>query len=301
MRTVIAALCAALLLAAPAAAQEAAPVAASDEAADAPKAWPVKIGGRRTTGTGGYKGRSGYVQVGSEWRLRASYTDYTFDGTTTTTRTGSLRASYQGEQLSLGLNASVTPRAEEYRNRAFGAEAGWVFLPADEAALIEEWELNGWWSQTRHHQSVPATLLIPVQRELIINQNDLGLGMSVTALKTTLSLDGSVSLYDQDYFDELNRALRRRPRLSAAASLVNGFPRSNASARLDVEAAKWVTPYVSYARTTFRVGGQPVAHAYGVGGNFRYGPAGLEVGFERSKQRGSPDNSYLSLGGSVKF
>lgn len=297
MRTLLAALTVVALFGAPAAAQDAATGAPADEE----KAWPVKIGGRRTTGTGGYKGRSGYVQVGSEWRLRASYSDYTFDGTTTTTRTGSLRASYQGERLSIGVNMSLTPRAEEYRNRAFGAEAGWVFLPEEEGGLIEEWELSGWWSQTRHHQSVLATPALPIQRELIINQHDLGLGASVTAFKTTLSLDGYATLYDQDYFEDLNRAVRRRPRLSAAASLVNGFPRNGASARVDVEAAKWVTPYVTYALTTFRVPGQPVAHAYGAGGNFRYGPAGLEVGYERSKQRGSPDNSYLTLGGSVKF
>lgn len=292
MRSLLAVLCCVAALAAPAAAAESSPET---------KAWPVKVGLRRTTGTGGYKGRSGYVQVGSQWRLRAGYSDYTYDGTTVTTRTGSLRAFYQGEQLSLGLTASFTPRTEEYRNRSIGAEGGWVFLPEDADGIVEEGELTAWWTQTRHHQSVPATPAVPVQRELVINQHDLGLGASLTAWRTTLSVDGYASLYDQDYFDDLNAALRRRPRLSAAVSLVNGFPRNGASARLDVEAARWITPYVSYARTTYRVSNQPVSHAYGAGAALKAGPVGVDVGYEKTRQSGSDDASYLTLGGSVRF
>ena len=279
----------------------AAPAAAQDAASEETKAWPVKFGGKRTTGSGGYKGRSGYVQVGSEWRLRAGFSDYTFDGTTTTTRTGSLRASYQGEHLSLGVNVSVTPRAEEYRNRAWGVEGGWVFLPEDEGGALEEWELNGWWSQTRHHQSVLATPALPVQRELIINQHDLGVGASVTAWKATLSADAYASLYDQDYFDDLNAAARRRPRLSAAVSLVNGFPRNGGSARLDYEVAKWLTPFVSYGVTTYRVADQPPSYVVGGGASLRWGVASVDVSYEKVRQRGVDDTAYLGLGGSLRF
>ena len=291
MKRLLAALAFVALLGAPALAQEAAE----------PSAWPVKFGGKRTTGSGGYKGRSGYVQVGSQWRLRAGFSDYTFDGTTTTTRTGSLRASYQGEHLSLGVNVSVTPRAEEYRNRAWGVEGGWVFLPEEEGGALEEWELNGWWSQTRHHQSVLATPALPVQRELIINQHDLGVGASITAWKATLSADAYASFYDQDYFEDLNAAARRRPRLSSAVSLVNGFPRSGASARLDYEAASWLVPYVSYSRTNYRVAGQPVSHVLGGGAALTYKAVGVEVGYEKVRQQGAYDTSYLSLGGSLRF
>lgn len=266
-----------------------------------PSAWPVKFGGKRTTGSGGYKGRSGYLQVGTQWRLRAGFSDYTFDGTTTTTRTGSLRASYQGEHLSLGVNVSATPRAEEYRNRAWGVEGGWVFLPEDEGGALEEWELNGWWSQTRHHQSVLATPALPVQRELIINQHDLGVGASVTAWKATLSADAYASLYDQDYFEDLNAAARRRPRLSAAVSLVNGFPRNGGSARLDYEAANWLTPFVSYAVTTYRVADQAPSYVLGGGAAVRWGVASVDVSYEKVRQRGADDTAYLSLGGSLRF
>jgi outer membrane usher protein FimD/PapC len=279
------------LLAAPA------PAAAQDDAAPL-----IKTGGRFTSGSGGYRGRSGYVQAGREWKLRASYSGYDFDGSTYTTHTGSLRASYQGEHLTLGLNASVTPRSDYYRSRGWGAEAGWLFTPGDtdESALVDEWDLGAWWTQTRHHQSVPATRALPVQRELIINQHDLGASAAATAWRLTLSVDGYASLYDQDYFALLNQAVAFRPRLADAASLVNSFPENGRSVRLDLEAADWLTPYIALTRVEYG-GRQRPTRTAGAGASLRFGDVGAELSYERTKQAGSEDTGYFSAGGSVRF
>ncbi|MDX6769441.1 MAG: hypothetical protein SF051_07905 [Elusimicrobiota bacterium] len=293
MRTIVAALCAALLLAAtPAAAQEAAD--------DAPKAPLVRAGGRRVSGSGGYKGRSGFVQVGREWRVRAGYSDYTFDSTTATTRTGSLKVAYQGEQLSLGANASVTPLSENYRGASWGLDAGWAFLPEDPDSLVEEWELNGWWTQTRHHQTVPGNVIRP-RRDLDIHQHDLGVGASITALKATLSGDFYFSNYFFDEFDLLLAASRNQPRLGAAVALVNGFPRNGGSARLDLELVSWITPFVAMSATSYKLAGNPPSRSVSAGANLKAGPVGLEVSYERVRQSGIDDTKYLTLGGSVRF
>lgn len=275
------------LLAAPAAAQ------------DAPPAWPVKLGGKTVLGSAGYVGRSGYLQLGSTWRIRGGYWDYRYDGATDTVRTGSLRAGYQGESLALALVGSVTPLADAYRSVSWGAEGGWTFLP--EEGFVEEWGLDGWWSQTRHSQVVPATPALPRERTLVVNQHDLGLGASVTAFLATLTVDGYASLYDQDYFEDLNAVARRRPRLSAAVSLVNGFPRGGASARLDVEALRWLTPYASVSYTSYRVSTSAPSRSLGAGASLRAGPLTLDGGWELTRQSGADDARYVTLGGSVRF
>ncbi len=296
MSRFLAAAALAVLLAGGASAQEA--------SAPEPKAWPVKLGTRFTGGSGGYRNYGGYAQVGSEWKLRAGYSGYTFDGSTNPVHTGSLRAGYQGEHLGLGVSASFSPLEQDYRNRSWGTEGSWAFTPGEEDAdaWLEELEFNAWWTQTRHHQTVPDTAAVrTTRREIIINQHDLGLGASATAGPLTLSMDGYVVLYDQDNFGAILALSRNRPRLSATVSLVNGFPRNGTNVRLDYEAARWLVPYVSVSRTEYQVLVQPVSTSYGGGAALRYGPVGFEAGYERAHQAGADDTSYLTLGASVRF
>lgn len=278
------------------------PAAAQDAPAD-PPARPFKVGGKFSGGTGGYRSKSGYAQYGAAWKLRAGFSSYDYDGSSVPVRTGTLRLSYQGEHLSFGVNGSATPLVEEYRSRGWGAELGWLFTPgdADADALIDEWDIGAWWAQTRHHQSIPATPALPVQRELIINQHDLGGSLSVTAGVVTLSVDGYTTLYDQDNFAAVVAASRVRPRLANAADLVNGFPSNGQSARLDVEAASWAVPYVSASRTDYELARQAVSTTVGGGVSFKYDRFGLDLGYEVSRQAGSPDAKYASAGASVRF
>lgn len=280
-----------LLLASPASAQE-------DERPPL-----FKSGGKVTGGSGGYRARSGYVQAGRDWRLRASYSGYEYDGSTSTTHTGTLRASYQGEHLNAGVHASLTPLSQEYRSRGWGAELGWLFTPGDEdeEAWIDEWELGAYWSQTRHQQTVLATPANPVQRELVTNQNDLGGSLSFTAGVATLSMDGYTVFYDQDNFAAINIGARNRPRLAAAADLVNSFPQDGQSARLDLELAEWAVPYLAASRTSYVTLITPASWTVGGGLAVRLGDIGIEAGFERNRQAGSDDQRYWSLGGSLRF
>ncbi|MEQ1919374.1 MAG: hypothetical protein ABL955_09255, partial [Elusimicrobiota bacterium] len=232
----------------------------------------VKFGARGTVGTGGYLGRGAHLQYGDAWRIKGSYSDYRFDGSTGTRRTAGLRASYQGENLSVGLNASVTPRNDNYANRSFGADGGWTFLfneESEDGAGLEELELGAFWSQTRHSQIVPGTVALPTERNLIINQHDLGLTAALTGWDFTLSLDASRSIYDQE-FDNLPAAVRRRPRLAEAASLVNGFPERQGSARLEYGRWRACVPYISAAATRYSIQPQPASLTSGAGVSLKY-------------------------------
>lgn len=262
----------------------------------------VKFGARGTIGTGGYKGRNGYLQYGDAWRVRGSYADYDYDGSTGTTRTIGLRASYQGDSLSVGLNASVTPRNDNYANRAFGADGAWTFLlneGSEEPGGLEEFELGAFWSQTRHSQIIPGNAALE-ERDVNLNQHDLGISAAVTAWDLTLSLDASRSIYDKDFSQLPNASLRFR-RLTEAASLVNGFPERAGSARLEYGRWRACIPYISAAATRYSIQPQPASLTSGAGVALKYGGLGVDLGYELVRQKGSADTKYFNFGGSFKF
>jgi len=262
----------------------------------------VKFGARGTIGTGGYLGRGAYLQYGDAWQARASYSDYRFDGSTGTTRTAGLRGSYQGESLAAGVTASVTPRNDFYANRAFGVDGGWTFVldDSEEPSGLEEFELGAWWAQTRHSQIIPATRVLPIERDIIINQHDFGVSASLTGWDTTLSVDGFRAIYDQD-FDDIPASLRRRPRLAEAAALVNGFPERGGSVRLDYSRWRAVSPYLSFVATRYQIQPQPAAATAGGGVALRHGGLAVDIGYELVRAKGIADTKYLTFGGSFKF
>lgn len=263
----------------------------------------IKTGVRGTVGTGGYVGRGAYLQYGDAWRLKGSYSDYRFEGSTGTTRTAGLRASYQGDNLSAGLNASVTPRNDNYANRSFGADGGWTFILNEESegsSGLQDFELGAFWSQTRHSQIVPATRALPQERDIVINQHDLGVNAALTGWDVTLSVDASRSVYDQN-FDNLPDASRRRPRLAQTASLVNGFPERSGSARLDYSRWRAFSPYVSFSATRYKIQPQPASATASAGASFKYGGLGVDLGYELVRQKGVDDTKYFNFGGSFKF
>ena len=262
----------------------------------------VKAAARGTVGTGGYLGRGASLQYGEAWRLKGSYSDYRYDGSTGTTRTAGLRASYMGENLSAGLSFSITPRNDFYANRAFGADGGWTFVFGDEEepSGLEELELGVFWSQTRHSQIVPATPALPTRRTVVINQHDFGVNAAVTAWDLTLSVDASRSVYDQD-FDDLPAASRRRPRLAETASLVNGFPERSGTVRLDYERWRAFSPYVSLSATRYAIQPQPASTTGSAGAAMKFGDFGLDLGYELVRVKGSDDTKYFNFGASFKF
>ncbi len=261
-----------------------------------------RLGSRATFGTGGYVGRGLNVQYGDLWRVRGSYADYDFDGSTGTTRTIAVRGSYQGESLSVGANVSVTPRNDSYANRAFGLDGSWTFLldDSEEPAGLEDAELGLFWTQTRHSQIVPATPVLPQERNVVINQHDLGVSAAVSAWDFALSLDAYRSVYDQD-FGGLPAAVRRRPRLTETAALVNGFPERGGSARLEYGRWPLFTPYVAHTVVRYMIQPQPNSGTTTGGAAMRWRGLGLDAFYELVRQKGSDDTKYFGLTGAFRF
>ena len=135
---------------------------------------------------------------------------------------------------------------------------------------------------------------------MVINQHDLGLSAALTAWDFTASLDAYRSIYDQD-FSQLPVAVRFRPRLAQAASLVNGFPERSGSARLEYGRWRACIPYVSAAATRYSIQPQPASLTSGAGVALKYGGLGVDLGYELVRQKGSPDTKYFNFGGSFKF
>lgn len=273
-----------------------APAAAQTLEAEVPL---LRVGGRGVWGPSNYRGRSGFAQFGDRWRLRASYSDFTVDGSTDATRTYSARLSYQGDALSLGASASVTPRANHYSARSVGADGGWAFVSEDEDAVLEEWELSGWWTRTAHTQGVPPHPVRGGQRDQQTNQDDYGGGVSATLLSMTASLDGYASFYDKAITRAAQFA-RNRPPLAGISSLLDSFPENGLSARLDYERWSRLIPFVGWSRTNYATGSPP-AFTYSAGLTASWRALRLDYSYDLVRQRGSPASGYHSAGGSVRF
>jgi hypothetical protein len=273
--------------------------AAGAEDGDAPARPPVKAGGRGTVGSSGYAGRSGFVQLGDAWKARFSYSDFSVDGNTDTTRTYSGRLSYQGEALFVGVNAAVTPRANHYSARSAGADLGWAFLSEDEGAPLEEWELSAWWTRTTHTQGIPSHPVRGGQPDQRTNQDDYGGGVSATAFYLTASFDGYASFYDK----RITRAAqfaRNRPPLAGISSLLDSFPENALSARLEYDRWRACVPHLNWAKTTYATTGE-AAFTYGGGATLAREGARLELSYETVRQRGSPASGYFTFAGSWLF
>ena len=147
---------------------------------------------------------------------------------------------------------------------------------------------------------MPATPVLRDERNVVINQHDLGVTAALTAWDFTLSLDASRTIYDQN-FDLLPLASRFRPRLSEAASLVNGFPERSGSARLEYSGWRPCTPYVSASATRYSIQPQPNSFTSGAGVAIKWGNAGIDLGYELTRVKGSADTKYLNFGGSLRF
>lgn len=283
-----------------------APFAARAQDSDAPTSVDApphyKAGLKGMVGTGGYVGRGAYLQLGFETSVKASYSDYRYDGSTGTTRTFGLKLAHQAESWSFSANASATPLNDSYSNRAWGVEGSYIVSLGsdDDDGGLDELEFGGWWGQTRHHQRVPATPLVPAPRDVIINQHDLGLTTSLTGWDFTLSLDGSKSHYDQD-FSILPRAALLRPRLGEAVELVNGFPDASGAARLEWARYRAFIPYAGVTVTRFKLQPQPNSTTSSVGATVKWEGLSLDLGYERTRVKGAPDSKYLTFAGAYKF
>lgn len=277
-----------------------APAARSQERGEASeKVYPIKLGGRGIWGPSNYRGRSGFAQVGDAWKARFTYNDFTVDGSTDATRTYAARLSYQGEALSLSAYASLTPRANNYSARSVGADAGWAFLPEEEGAWLEEWELSAWWTRTDHTRGLPPHPVRGGTPDRQTLQDDIGGAISATACYLTATFDGYASVYDKP-IARAAQVGRNRPPLANFVSLLDSFPENAMSARLEYDRWRAAIPSLSWARTNY-VTDAPPAFTYGAGLTFAVWELRFDFSYELVKQKGSPASGYYSAGGSVRF
>lgn len=279
------------------------------------RAFFFNSGLKQTTGNNNYSGTSGYAHFGGDIHFKPSFSTYHSDLSGGTFNTYALRAGYDMKLFGAGLTAGTTPKVNGYRNSFVGVDAAVSLTPTGSGPIkrIKGADQGGGAARGKGlaRVDVGAGLLHTSHRDDLnaagarrasvfkLGQTDLSASVGVSFLRNLLSLDLTKSFYDKDLAAATDRGGRVQA-VTGLTAVVQGFPKTSASARLEMSMVPVVTPFISYTRTTFELS-QPSSNAYAVGGFVEL--AILEVGasYQRYVQAGAADQNYYGLGASLRF
>lgn len=277
------------------------------------RAFFLKTGLKQTTGTGRYVATDVWAHFGDDWSLKPRYSQYHSDSSSGTYKTLSLRAAYDTKLWGLGLSAGGTPKVNGYSNRFFAIDATVTITPTggskskrtaggsdqeERGKGLARVDLGAGLTHTTHQDEFQADG-VRRARALNIGQTDLDASVSASLFRTVATVEVTKSLYDRDLNAQSPRAAQAVSR-SGLASVIQGFPDTTAFARFELSMVPVVKPFVSYARTTFKLR-QPHSDAYAVGGFAGLKFVELTASYERYVQAGRPSQNYFGLGAALKF
>lgn len=276
--------------------------------AAAPASAGLGVDGKLTSGPSGYRAASGSVAYdhasGFEGSLGVSGSRS--DSSSSTLKSYSGRLGYFTDDWSAGLSGGVTPKADLYRSKQFGADGSWTFLRADGD---DSWALTADLAYARiNHEDeavtcpagrrrclrrgLPATVLIE------LDQNDLTAGLRARRGPWSLAFSGTSNLYDQSI--ETLTAPRGRT-LPGLASTVEGYPSSNLFAKVARDLGSRFWAWSSASRTSFHLG-EPVLLSLELGAGAALGK-GFELSLSGSRQKNATDpvGHYVTAGLAWRF
>lgn len=276
--------------------------------AAAPAAAGLGVDAKLTSGPNRYRAAAGSVVYdhpsGFEGSLGASGSRS--DSSSTTLKSYSGRVGYFTDDWSAGVSAGITPKADLYRSRQFGADGSWTFLKADGD---DSWALTADLSYARiNHEDeaitcpagrrrclrrrLPATVLIE------LDQNDLTAGLRARRGPWSLTFSGTSNLYDQSI--ETLTAPRGRT-LPGLSSTVEGYPSSNLFAKVGRDLGSRFWAWSSASRTAFHLG-EPTLLSLELGAGASLGK-GFELSLSGNRQKNATDavSHYVTAGLAWRF
>lgn len=279
----------------------------------------------QTFGSNKYVGTRAWADIGDAFHVKPQFSVYKSDLSEGTYKTLQVRGAYDTKVWGIGVTGGGTPKTNGYSTRFAGVDATFSFTPGRGGKIrripdapeergargkgLARVDVGGSVLHTSHRDefTLPAGSLrrgggvTPTARAaaVTIGQTDVSVNGGVSLFDLLLSADWTVSRYNRD-LNAIAAAPAAATHLSGLNSIIQGFPKTNFSARLDLGLLPIVEPYVSLTRTTFHLGADP-ATTLTVGA-----AAGLEIlelhgSVESYRQGGLSRQTYVSLGAGVRF
>ncbi|MFA5137960.1 MAG: hypothetical protein WC728_01915 [Elusimicrobiota bacterium] len=279
------------------------------------RAWAffVDAGYTETLGSGRYHGGTVFVDLGSDFHVKPSYSYYNSDTSEGTWHSISTRLGYDKGPLGLGLTAGMAPKKTGYSTKSAGMDVsfsiglggdkdsgkglGRVTLGAGVLRTFHKdvYEFPGGWRRIAPLQwrYLPAR-----SGTLEATQTDASANVALSAFYNVLSVECTKSYYNRD-LGNANAVTRQIVRAAGAGSTIMGFPEFNTYAKLETSVLPVVTPFVTYTHTTYRL--QAHSHNYGAGADVEVWKVVATASFEKYRTEGAADQNYYNLGATFKF
>lgn len=292
----------------------------------------VTAGVDQTLGTAGYRKTKvrASIDLGDAFYLAPSFSTYHSDRSSGSYRTFGLRAGYETGPLALGAGIAVQPKTNGYKREEFGGDVTFSLTPGGSSygrkmagpssggeetfgSGLAAVDVGAGLSFIRHSDDFQAATggtsgmgsgrrdrsTVARTATATFGQVDFSVFAGLRFLIAEASVELTKSRYDKN-LEALNARESQALDLSGVESTVQGFPDTSANARLSWKSLPLVKPYVSYTRTTFKLGSAP-SNAYEVGAKAGFDMVTVKAGYERYAQRGFDDQNFYTLGASLNF
>lgn len=279
------------------------------------RAFFFNSGLKQISGNNDYYGTSAYAHFGSDIHFKPSFSSFHSNVSGGTFNAYALRVGYDMKLFGAGVTAGTTPKVNGYKNSFVGVDASVSLTPTGSGPIkrikgsdqgggaargkgLARVDVGAGVLHTSHSDDLNASGATRTGT-FKLGQTDLSASVGVSFLENLISLDLTKSVYDKTLSAATDRGSRVQT-VTGLTSMIQGFPKTSASARLEMSMIPVVSPFVSYTRTTFELS-QPSLNAYALGGSVELMILEVVASYQHYTQAGVPDNDYVGLGASLRF
>ena len=302
-------------------------VLAAAAALAAPASAAVSIGAEQTFGTLNYRGTkaNASLDLTDSIYVAPTFSTYRTDQSSGSLYQGGLRLGYEEGPLSLGVSGAFVPKADGYSQNSVGADLtvslspghskhghrmagpasegnetfGYGLAGIDIGGSVnhithkDDYAAQGTSGQALREQG--GTFAKP----FTVGETDLTVFAGAKFLITELSASLSQSIYDKRLE---GNGLRESPYLVLGeySAIESGYPDSNYNLKAKWKMLPFVTPYVSFTHTNFKLGSSP-SNALEIGGNVGLDMLNVKGAYGHYSQNGFSSRDYFTLAASLNF
>ena len=302
-------------------------VLAACAALSAPSSAAVSVGADQTFGTVNYRGTkaNASIDVTDSLYLTPSFATYRTDLSSGSLYQGGLRVGYEEGPLSLGVTGAFVPKADGYSQNSAGADITFSLSPghtkhghrmagpasSDNGTFgygLAGIDLGGAVNHITHKDAYSAVGTngaalrqqgAPFPKAFTVGETDFSAFAGAKFLITEISGSVSKSVYDKKLD---NNQLRESPFMVMGeySAIESGYPDSNYNVKLKWKTLPFMTPYVSFTHTNFKLGSAP-SNATEAGITVGLDMLNVKGAYGHYSQTGFLSRDYFTLGASLNF
>ena len=302
-------------------------VLAACAALAAPASAAISVGADQTFGTLNYRGTKANASIDLTDSIYATptFAAYRTDQSSGSLYQGGLRVGYEQGPFSLGVSGAFVPKADGYSQNSVGADLTFSLSPgsskhghrmAGPSSQSNETsgyglagiDFGGAVNHITHKDDYRAVgtsgealrqqgAAFPAA--FVVGETDLTAFAGVKFLITEVSGSVAKSVYDKTLD---NNHLRESPFMAMGeyGAIESGYPDSDYNLKVKWKTLPFVTPYVSFTHTNFKLGSAP-SNAAEVGGNVGLDMLNVKGSYGHYSQNGFQTRDYFTLGASLNF